>query len=319
MDAPTLVDVLQTMTDPRSPRGRFHPLPAVLSLVVLAMLCGRTSLAGISRFGRLHGTPLAHLLGFRRGKTPTVSTLSLVLAHLDPNALEDALARWITARIGNDSGPISLDGKTLRGSRDGELPGQHLVAAYAAQHQAVLRQIRVDAKTNEHKAALELLGLIPLPGKVVVGDAMFCQRDLAQKVVDSGGDYVFVAKDNQPELKADIQAAFGFEDDSRAMAAAFSPGADPGAGRENLHPGRQGPRSTGASLDPGDDAFDPARPVGGPEARVLPDAGADGEGEEDGGGGVRNHEFERVGSEPSPTGEVAAEPLADREWLALRA
>lgn len=223
MDAPALVDLFHELHDPRSPRGRFHPLPAVLALVVLAMLCGRKSLAGISRFGRLHGAPLAHLLGFRRGKTPTVSTISLVLAAIDPLAFEDLLARWTAARTGPDSGPLSLDGKTLRGSRDGELPAQHLVAAYAAQHRAVLRQIRVDAKTNEHKAALELLGLIPVRGRVVVGDAMFCQRDLAQKIVDSGGDYVLAVKDNQPELKADLQAAFGFEDASRGVAAAFSP------------------------------------------------------------------------------------------------
>jgi hypothetical protein len=187
------------------------------------MLCGRTSLAGIARFGRLHGPPLARLLGFRRGKTPTVSTLALVLARLDPAAVEDALARWVAARTPDDPGPISLDGKALRGSRDGSLPGHHLVAAYAARHQAVLRQVRVDAKANEYTAALELLGLIPVRGRVVVGDAMFCQRELARQVIDAGGDYVLVVKDNQSELRADLEAAFGFEDDAREVAAAFSP------------------------------------------------------------------------------------------------
>ncbi|OWK37362.1 ISAs1 family transposase [Fimbriiglobus ruber] len=118
---------------------------------------------------------------------------------------------------------IAIDGKTLRGSRHGDVPGHHLVAAYAPAVQAVLAQVRVDAKTNEHKAALELLGILPVRGKVVTGDAMFCQRDLATQVIDSGGDYVLVAKDNQPALVADIRAGFAFATAARSIAAATSP------------------------------------------------------------------------------------------------
>jgi hypothetical protein len=220
----TLYDALAALPDPRSRHGRFHPLPAVLGLVALAMLSGRKSLAGIHRFGRQHGPALAWALGFRRGKTPTVSTLSRTLRRFDPQHLEDALARWIAGRIAPDAFErISLDGKTLRGSRDGEVPGVHLVAAYAPQVQAVLGQIRVDAKTNEHKAALQLLGILPVKGKVIVGDAMFCQRDLAEAIVDSGGDYVFTVKGNQPSLEADIRAGFAFEAAARSVAAATSP------------------------------------------------------------------------------------------------
>ena len=49
----------------------------------------------------------------------------------------------------------------------------------------------------------------------MVGDAMFCQRDLAQKVIDAGGDYVFTVKGNQPGLETDIRAGFAFEDAAR--------------------------------------------------------------------------------------------------------
>ena len=103
------------------------------------------------------------------------------------------------------------------------VPGVHLVAAYAPHVEAVLRQVRVDAKTNEHKAALELLGLLPVRGKVVVGDAMFCQRDVAAAVADAGGDYVLFVKDNQKALKADIEAGLTFEDSARRLAAATPP------------------------------------------------------------------------------------------------
>jgi len=185
---------------------------------------GRKSLKSIARFGRQHKEPLAHALGFRRGKTPSASTLSRSLRRFDAQQLEAILSRWIQNRIDLQTfEQISLDGKTLRGSRDGEVPGQHLVAAYAPAVEAVLAQIRVDSKTNEHKAALELLGILPLKGKIVVGDAMFCQRDLAQQVVDSGGDYLLVAKANQPGLEIDVQAGFAFERAARGIAAATSP------------------------------------------------------------------------------------------------
>jgi hypothetical protein len=219
----TLADVLADLPDPRSRHGCFHPLPAVLNLVVLGLLMGRKSLSSIARLGRTYGTPLAQALGFRRGKTPTKSTLSEVLRAVDAQALERALSRWVSSRLPADLVQLSLDGKTLKGSRDGQLPGQHLLSAYAPQVQAVLMQMRVDAKTNEHKAALQLLGLLPLAGKVVLGDAMFCQRDLAEKVVGQGGDYVFTVKDNQPGLGIDIAAGLGFEGAARSIAAAFSP------------------------------------------------------------------------------------------------
>jgi len=224
MNPVTLYDALATLPDPRSRHGRVHPLPAVLGLVALAMLMGRKSLIGIARFGRQYGAPLAQALGFRRGKTPAVSTLSRTLRRFDAEQLEATLSRWIRGRVDPAAfEQISIDGKTLRGSRDGDVPGHHLVAAYAPAVEAVLAQVRVDAKTNEHKAALELLGILPLAGKVVVGDAMFCQRDVAERVVDSGGDYVLTVKDNQPGLAADIQAGFAFEDAARSLAAATSP------------------------------------------------------------------------------------------------
>ena len=82
------------------------------------------------------------------------------------------------------------------------------MAAYAPDVEAVVGQVRVDAKTNEHKAALELLCVLPLPGRVVTADAMFTHRDVCTAVKGRGGDYILPAKDNQPTLLADIQKAF---------------------------------------------------------------------------------------------------------------
>jgi len=204
----SLVEELATVPDPRSPKGRRHPLTAILSLTVVATLAGCKSLEAIAQFGRDRGKGLAHALGFTRSKTPNKSCLSKLFRRLDAAALEETLGRWIGGRI-RDHGweAIALDGKTARGSADGEVPGVHLLTAYVPAAAAVLRQVRVDAKTNEHKAALRLLGVLPLAGKVVTGDAMFTHRDFAQAVRDRGGDYLLIVKDNQPELAAAIHAA----------------------------------------------------------------------------------------------------------------
>lgn len=232
MAALSLLEVLAEVPDPRSRHGRVHPLPAVLALTVLAMLRGRKGPTAIFEFGRDHGTPLAHALGFTRGKTPAASCLCELYGRLDAVAFEAALTRWVQSRTPPPAGdggqaaekePVSIDGKTLRGSKDGEVPGQHLVAAYAPLVEAVLAQVKVDAKTNEHKAALQLLGILPVKGRVVIGDAMFCQRDVCAAVIDQGGDYIFFAKANQPGLQADVAAGFDYEAAATAVAAAFSP------------------------------------------------------------------------------------------------
>jgi hypothetical protein len=219
-----LLDALAQIPDPRDPRGVRHPLPAVLSLAVLAMLSGCKGYEAIAQFGRDKGPALAHALGFRRGKTPAKSTFSVLFRDLDVAAFEAALSRWVASRLPPGAGlALGLDGKVARGSKDGEAPGHHLVAAYAADAQAVLAQVRVDAKTNEHKAALRLLGLLPVEGRVVTGDAMFCQRDVCAKVAEGGGDYLFTVKDNQPSLAADVRAGLAYDEQARRRAAAFSP------------------------------------------------------------------------------------------------
>lgn len=82
---------------------------------------------------------------------------------------------------------LVIDGKTARGSRDGGTPAFHMVSAYAPDVRAVLAQIRVDAKTDDHKPALEILEALPMKGNVVTGDAMCTRRDVLAKVVGGGG------------------------------------------------------------------------------------------------------------------------------------
>ncbi len=319
----SLLEALADVPDPRSRHGRRHPLLAILALTVLAMLRGCKGPTAISQFGRDYGIELAHALGFRRGKTPAPSCLSDLYRAVDAAAFETAVARWIAARTpppakGADPQPVSLDGKTLRGSRDDAAPGQHLVSAYAHEHQAVLAQLRVDAKSNEHKAALELLGILPVKGRVVLGDAMFCQRDVCQKIVAEGGDYLFTVKGNQLGLERDIAAGFGFEAGARSIAAAFSPGA---AARRaaGAAPYQRGKRArSGGKADGADHHdLDAAAEVAGTGAGTGNHPRADHERGNDGGGGVRHDQPQARGGRRPAVGGPGACALEDRERVAL--
>jgi hypothetical protein len=243
------------------------------------------SLTAIAQFGRDHGKALAHALGFTRGKTPAKSCLSELFRALDVDALEAALGRWLRARAGDGWEAVAIDGKTLRGSADGEVPGAHLLSAFAPAAGAVLGQLRVDAKTNEHKAALRLLGVLPLAGKVVAGDAMFTHRDVAAKVREGGGDYVLFVKDNQPELKAQIEAALHGDADFSPL-----PAAAQGGGRAGGAHGGQGARPP--RVPPADQHDGAQRLCGlaGRGAGLRVGAGAGAAGQDPGGGGPRRHQ-----------------------------
>jgi hypothetical protein len=105
-----------------------------------------------------------------------------------------------------------VDGKTARGRFDGLEKAVHLLSLVAHESGLTVAQAEVPQggvdKTNEPKTALRLLeGLVPR-GRLITGDALFCQRDLSQQVRQAGGHYPWVVNDNQPTLLADIQAAF---------------------------------------------------------------------------------------------------------------
>jgi hypothetical protein len=207
----SLFEVFAELPDPRNPSGRRHSLAACLTLCATAILCGSRSLFAIAQWGRDHDE-LGEALGFTRKKWrwPCVSTLHYLFKAVDIARFEAALTAWMSQQGAVDikKWVLNLDGKTLCGSQGDEVPGVHLLAAYAEHVGTALAQLRVDSKTNEHKAALEMLRLVPLKGALITGDAIFAQKDLCQEIVAGEGDYFFTVKENQPTLKQNILDAF---------------------------------------------------------------------------------------------------------------
>lgn len=217
--AGNLLAYLAQVPDPRGRQGRRHPLAAMLAAVVCAMLCGARGYSAIVQW--LHALPVPwwHRLGFTR-RPPKDHAFRDLLAAISPETFETVVRTWVSAALGEaipeeELRAIALDGKTLRGTLTPHQRAVHLLSLFDQRLGCVLSQQRVDEKTNEHKAALELLKTIVLKDCVVTGDAMFCQRDICQQIIDSGGDYFVVVKDNQPSLQETIAAEFR---------AAFSPG-----------------------------------------------------------------------------------------------
>ena len=183
----TLLEVMGRLPDPRSGHGRRHPLGAILGLAICAMLCGSRSLYAISQWGRDQGQEVSEALGFTRERTPCVSTLHEVFRRLDREAFEELLAQWLGERGLKAGEALAIDGKRLRGIHGEQLPGVHLVAAYAHQTGIVLGQQAVAHKRNELEAAYRLLARLDLKDRVVTGDAQFTQREVCQRIVAKGG------------------------------------------------------------------------------------------------------------------------------------
>lgn len=205
-----------TLVDQRDPRGVRYPLAPLLALAVCAKLAGHSRLAAIADWARLRAVELAYLFGLSRTTMPHPSTWSRLFAQaVDVQALEAALRTFFqegqaTAEIpARGSLILAVDGKTLRGTIPaGQTRGVHVVAAYLPETGVVLAQLAVDTKENEIVVVPSLVAPLDLTGMVVVGDAMQTQRQLSTQVVESGGDYLWFVKDNQPTLYADIERLF---------------------------------------------------------------------------------------------------------------
>ena len=205
----SLFDAFRQIPDPRKARGIRHPFHALLTLAATAFLAGARSVNAIGDFGRDH-PELAEPLGFTRDTTPCQGTFHYLFKALDIDAFEAALRVWALALCAPTAARriVHIDGKSLRGSKRCADDCVHLLSAYCDQTGAVLAQMEVGEKTNEPKAALELLRLIPMKGTVITGDAIFTQRDLSRQILDDGGDYFWTVKDNQKTLRTEIDATF---------------------------------------------------------------------------------------------------------------
>ena len=238
--AGSLLVYLAAIPDPRGRQGRRHSLEAMLASIVCAWLQGARGYVAIAEWIHDQEVALWHTLGFTR-RPPGKSAFRNLLMALAPEHLEQAVRQWVRACLGvaveeEELIPTAIDGKTLCGTLHAHQRAVHLLSLLDQKTGCVLSQTRVDEKTNEAKAALELLKTLVLRGRVITGDAMFCQREVCQHILEAGGHYFFVVKDNQPTIREAIAAEFraAFSPDERT--AATSPSGYGGDRRQRAWP-----------------------------------------------------------------------------------
>lgn len=218
-EAVVFLSYFNGLRDPRQPGKVTYPLDEVLLLCLLSVLAGAECITEIALFGTKKLALLRRFRPFKDG-TPAHDHLGDILATLDADQFQSCFVAWVAAVAGVPAGVVAIDGKTVRRSarKQGGKAAIHMVSAFAARQRLVLGQVKVVEKSNEIVAIPKLLDMLAIEGAIVTIDAMGCQRDIAQKVIDKKADYVLALKGNQGSLKDDVelfvteQKASGFAD-----------------------------------------------------------------------------------------------------------
>ncbi|GHO82494.1 ISAs1 family transposase [Dictyobacter formicarum] len=220
----SLYEALQRLPDPRRAQGKRYSLAFVITMVLLAKLSGAKNLSAVTDWARHQKEVLHRSFGVSHSRMPCQNTYRSVLTCIDAQCLDEILAdffgRWeAQSRCGNepsrlqtpqgqaDHRHLAIDGKTIRATTDEPFP-VHQLSCYEVTTGRVLWHRNVQQKQNEISALAPLLTTATVKGRILSADAMHTQRDFCARVTRLGGDYLLVAKDNQPSLHEDIADLF---------------------------------------------------------------------------------------------------------------
>jgi len=216
----TLMDTLKEVPDPRQARGQRYPWWLLLALLGGALTSGQRTAHAMADWVRLHAVELMEALHVSQERLPSEATLRRALRAIDLAWLEHQVARFmeglaaktatagtIQTITGESLQGQAVDGKALRGAR-AHGPAPHLVSLVRHGSGVVLAETAVAEKSNEITAVPRLLAGRDLSATVTTMDAMHTQRTTAQQILDQGGHYLMVVKQNQPELYHAIQLLF---------------------------------------------------------------------------------------------------------------
>lgn len=207
--ANTLLQNFGNITDPRAENST-HKLIDIFTITVIAVLCGCEDWEEIVIYGQSKEGFLRSFLELPNG-IPSHDTFERVFKRIDSNEFERCFVNWTKSLcIGKVKGLISVDGKTLRGSgnKRSSKSAIHMVSAWCDENHMVLGQLKVDSKTNEITAIPLLLDLLDIKDSIITIDAMGCQKEIAQKIIDEGADYILALKGNQGNLLEEVENAF---------------------------------------------------------------------------------------------------------------
>ena len=214
----SLAAAFAQVPDPRRAASVVYPLPAILAMAVAAILANHLSVLAIAEWGTRQDPTMLEALGFPQGRTPCQSTLQRLFRHLDGDALAARLTAYFRPHPTPppDAAPhgVAIDGKAQRGRLRFAHTGcpVHALSAFCHDHGIVLAHEPITAGADKAEAELTvapaLLARIDWRGRVLTGDALFCQRALCEQVMAAGGNYLLLVKENQGRLSDDIALLF---------------------------------------------------------------------------------------------------------------
>jgi len=205
------IDYLSEIEDPRVDRTKDHLLEDIIFITIAAVICGAHTWNDIENYGNAKEIWLKQFLKLPEG-IPTHDTFNRVFSAIDPAQMEKCFINWVKSVCELTEGEVvSIDGKTIRGSRDkGSKSIVHMVSAWAQLNHLSLGQVKVDDKSNEITAIPKLLDILIIKGCIVTIDAMGCQTEIADKIIKKGGDYILAVKGNQGSLQEGIMDIIKF-------------------------------------------------------------------------------------------------------------
>ena len=201
-----LMGEIQQVEDPRKKRGIRHQVAVVLGIAVCAVVCGARSFRAIGDWAQALRQRDLKRFGSKREEAPSEPTIRRVVQSIDAEEFDRRIGQWVMRQRLVQGKGLAIDGKTLRGSRDGEgTAAVHLLSAVVHKEGIVVGQQRVDSKTNEITRVKPLLEQLDIEGGVLTADALLTQKEIAEYVVtEKHAEYVFTVKGNQPRLLDDI-------------------------------------------------------------------------------------------------------------------
>ncbi len=220
---PAIENHFGDLTDPRIDRTKLHKLLDILVIAICAVIAGADNWEDIEEFGKARLEWFQTFLELANG-IPSHDTFTRVFARLDPEQFQACFMRWMNAVSQVIGGQvIAIDGKVLRRSHDKGIgkAAIDMVSAWASANRLVLGQVKVDEKSNEITAIPQLLQALEVAGCIVTIDAMGCQTDIAEQIIDREAEYVLALKENQGHLYEDVEHLFADLEDSQYKAYDF--------------------------------------------------------------------------------------------------
>ena len=189
--------------------GYYYKISDILTILICGALCGLQNISDIYEWSKAAPVREFFFEAFCIRKFPSRAQFYNIIGCIDPEKFNRTFIKWVENILpdGASGKTIAIDGKTICSTdklTEDNNP-LHIITAIISESNLILGSLECNTKISEPEALRELVEMLDISGAIIVADALHCQKKSAKKIIDEGGDYLFVVKDNEPTLKNDIE------------------------------------------------------------------------------------------------------------------